>query len=131
MAKLATNWIENDGKVTGLAFADLQGWGTDLDVELRDGTVERDMPAWVCEFALAGGPKDVLRYRVNVKLDQEALGEALKLAERVGNFIRHNKIDMTRHSLGEVVTAYLEALRRCEGEITKRLEQLEKLEVAA
>jgi len=129
--KLATNWIENDGKVTGLAFADLQGWGTDLDVEFRDGTVEQDMPAWIYEFALTGGPKDVLRYRINVKLEREALGDAMKIAERLRAIIRHNKIDMTVHSLSEVVAGYLAALRRCEGEIAKMLEQLDRLEVAA
>jgi len=124
--KLATNWIENDGRSPGLMLAHAHGWGTILDVELRDGTVELEMPAWVYEFAMTGGPKDVLRYRVSVKLDREALGDAMKIAERLHAIIRHNKIDMTVHGLGEVVAGYLAALRRCDGEITKMLEQLEK-----
>ncbi len=120
--KLSTNWIENDGRSPGLMLAHAHGWGTILDVELRDGTVELEMPAWCYEFALSGAPKDVLRYRINVEWDQATIDKAaMELAKPVVDFIKHNNIDMTKHTLDEVIEGYFSAQRKCEQVIAKQV----------
>lgn len=122
--RLATEWIENNGRNDGLKIAQASGWGTILDVELRSGVMEMGMPAWFYEFALTGGPQDVLRYRVNVEWDHaEVERAALELAKPVAEFIQHNGIDLAKHSIGEVIAGYFEAQRRCEPQIAQQVRE--------
>jgi hypothetical protein len=122
---LKTKWVENDGDLSGLQLSQAEGWGTILDVELRSGLIETEMPAWIYEFKVSGSEADVLRYRTNVSVERLAMSSIMPLAEVVKMMIEACAVDMDAHTKAEIVAAYFDELKKNESLCVSMLTQLE------